>query len=131
MLSKRAPIPITRYALAEAFGGALILLLKNARNSRSGFAADCGCLGSFVLLITLRGLAVGAAVSGKLPGAVVDPAVLTGAAPCALWVVVGILIERDAIEGMQVAEYVTASSAVVPPSEVGEEPGANGLIAYR
>jgi len=94
-----APIPITRHALSEAFGGALVLLLfEDARNGRPALAADRGCLRRlWGFLVAVRALTVAATAAGELPGAVVDPAVLAGAAPRALWVVVGILVERDGI----------------------------------
>jgi hypothetical protein len=125
-----APIPISRHTLREAFGSTLGLLLKDARNRRSAFAANRGCCGGFRgLLVAVRALAIGAAAAGKLPCAVVDPAVLAGAAPCAQRVVVGILIERDGVQGVQVAEDVAAPSTVMPPGKVGEVSGTNRVIA--
>lgn len=119
--------------MPEAFGGALdLLLLEDARNGRPAFAVNRGRLGRlWGFLIAVRTLAVGATAAGQLPCAVVDPAVLAGAAPCALWVVVGILVEGDGVHGVEVAEDVAAPSAVVPPSEVGEVPGTDCVVAHR
>lgn len=126
-----APIPISRHTLREAFGSAMGLLLEDARKGRSAFAANRGCCGSFRgFLVAVRALTIGAAAAGKLPCAVVGPAVLAGAAPCAQRVVVGILIKRDGVKGVQVAEDVAAPSTVMPPGKVCEVPGTNGFIAY-
>lgn len=77
----------------------------------------------------MRAIAVGAAGTSQLPGAVVDPAVLAGAAPRSLGVVVGVLVQGNSVEGMEVAEDVTTASAVMPPCKVGEVPRADGLVA--
>lgn len=74
-------------------------------------------------------LTVGAAGPGKVPGSIIDPAMLAGAASSALRVVIGILIEGDGVEGMKVAEDVAAPSTMMPPREVGKVPGANRLVA--
>jgi hypothetical protein len=98
---KSAPIPVTRYTLAKAFGHTLILRLKHAPESRSASAVNrgrCGRLGN--LLVAVRGLAIRAAAARKLPGAVIGPTVLAGAAPRAFWVVVCILVERDDVHGV-------------------------------
>jgi hypothetical protein len=91
--SESAPIPIPGHARAEALGGALGLLFKDAGDSGPPSAAHDGRGGGLRgLRVAMRALAVGAAGPSQLPGAVVDPAVLAGAAPRALGVVVGVLV---------------------------------------
>lgn len=116
--------------MPKTFRGALILLLKDTCNGGSAVAADdggCGCSRSF--WIAVGALTVGAAGPGKVPSSIIDPAMLAGAASSALRVVIGILIEGDGVEGMQVTEDVAAPSTMMPPREVGKVPGANRLVA--
>lgn len=45
--------------------------------------------------------------------------------------VIGVLIERNGVHGVQVAENISTASAVMPSCEVGEVFGAGGLITDR
>lgn len=64
-----------------------------------------------------------------MPGSIVEETVFTRTALCALWVVIGILVKRNKPEGVKIAEYITASSAVMPSCEVSEVSRARDLIA--
>jgi hypothetical protein len=75
-------------------------------------------------------LAVGAAGASHLPAPELLPAVFAGSALHAMWVIIGILVERYSVEGMGIAEDVAAASTVVSPSEVAEEAVARCFVAY-
>ena len=68
----------------------------------------------------MRALAVAPAAARDLPAAEVVPAVLARPRAGAFGVVVGVLVERDGVEGVHVAEDVSAAPAVVPAGEVRE-----------
>jgi len=50
------------------------------------------------------------------------------AAACAFRVVVGILVKRNGVERVQIAEYVATSSAVMTAREVGEVSCAGWIV---
>jgi hypothetical protein len=68
----------------------------------------------------MRALAITPAASCNLPRSEVPPAVLARPRACAFGMIVSVLIERDGIQGVRVAEDVAAASTMVAAGEVGE-----------
>jgi hypothetical protein len=64
-----------------------------------------------------------------VPGSVIEEAVFAGTALCAFRVIVCVLVEGDEPERVEVAEYVPASSTVMPSCEIGEVSSAGCFVA--
>lgn len=123
------PIPVFRDALPQAFRCAVLPRPKHAGDSALGLDSAVHARCGRGLGLAIRALAVRTTRPCNLPSFVLREAEFAGATTCPLRMVVRVLIERDGIRRVSVAEDITAAPAVVSSSEVSECSGACGFVA--
>jgi hypothetical protein len=128
--SKGTPVPIPWDTSTQALG--LLSLAKHpAQWPQPGLAPDtwgihCGRARSVPFTTTLT---VASARASNLPSLVFRKAELAGPGSHATWVVIGVLVQRDGVGGVGVAEDVPTATAVVAACKVGERAGTGWVVA--
>lgn len=126
---KGAPVPISWYTSRKALGWTYQLLTHEiSNNSTSDAVYNWCCRGWWFILRTFT---VGSTGSCNRPTSVIVPAVFAGATLCTLWVIVGILVERNWVARVLIAENVTTAPTMVTSCKVGEVFRAGRFIADR
>ena len=125
--SKRAPVPIPRHTRRHALGYRLPHLRKRTAppttNHRRGWHTLAAILAP-TAAPTARSRA-----PRDFPPPILAPAELAGAAAVSEGVEGGVLVERDEVGGVCVAEDVAAATAVVAACEIGESTSARRSVA--
>lgn len=127
--SKCAPVPVSRNTRGEALGCSLVLLSEDTAHRTLCLA--CTVHGWCRRFVLLGGLAVRPARSCNPPSLIIREAMLAGADFCAFGMVVGVLVERDEVGRMQIAENISTTTTVMPTSKVAEVSSAGSVVADR
>jgi hypothetical protein len=123
-LSKRTPIPIPRHTGRQTLTQPHIPLPKHPHTASLPTIHR-----GRRRIITMRALAIAPAAPCNLPAPEIPPAVLASPRARAFGMVICVLVERDAVLAVQVAEDVAAAPTVVFACEVGEVALAGCFVA--
>lgn len=127
--SECAPVPVSRHACSEALRCSLVLLSEDTTHRTLCLA--CAVHRRCRRLFLVGGFAIRSTRSCNPPSLVIREAMLAGTNSRAFRMVVGVLVERDEVGRMHIAENVSTTSTVMPTSEVAEVSGAGSVVADR